>query len=241
MQYTFSYEKEGDAMTLRTFVTILVSLVLIQAAALAQSAPPTLVYKINMGTGAKTGSIDYTMDVVIKSTNPDGSRSASLTIHAPKMPPINNKTMDATLSPFGAITVGSTGEMPKGNFNPFNMGQAKQMAEATNGPMVQMMINPFNTFANGLANAPSFKNGVTWHSQSNEAMADITYTVTSHEQRNGRDTAIVTMKSAPNGPFVTGQGNYDPAARLVVAVHCEIRQTADAKEAQVLDMAMNNP
>lgn len=229
-------------MTSRSFVPILVSLVLMQAVALAQSPPPpTFVYKINMGAGAGTGSMDYTIDVAIKSTNPDGSRPASLTIHAPKMPPLNNKTMDATLTPFGAISVGSTGEMPKGNYNPFNAAQVKQMAEASNGPMMQMVLNPFNTFASGLSKAPSFKNGATWQAHSNEAMADVTYTVTGHEQRSGHDTAVITMKSSSTGPTVAGQGNYDPGSRLVVAVHCEIRQTADAKQAQVLDVAMQNP
>lgn len=223
----------------RTFATILFSFVLTQAIALAQSPPQALSYKVTMSAGAGTGSMDYTMDVAIKSTNPDGSRAAALTVHAPKMPPLNNKTMDATLSPFGAITVGSTGDMPKGNYNPFNAGQVKQMAQASNGPMMQMLIGPFNTFANGLAQAPSFKNGATWHARSNEAMADVTYTVTGREQRNGRDTAIITMTSSSSGPSVTGKGNYDPASHLVIAVHCEIRQTADAKEAQVIDAALN--
>jgi hypothetical protein len=227
-------------MTQRTFPTILASFILVQGLAIAQSPPATFVYKINMSGGAGTGSMDYTMDVAIKSTNPDGSRPASLTIHAPKMPPLDNKKMSATFTPFGAITVGSTGEMPK-NYNPFNAAQVKQMSEASNGPMVQMLIDPFNTFANGLSKAPSFKNGATWQARSNEAMADITYTVTRHEQRNGHDTAVITMKTPSNGPSVTGQGIYDPASRLVVAVHCEIRQTPDAKEAQVLDVAMNSP
>jgi hypothetical protein len=228
-------------MTYRRFATILVSIFLMQGIALSQSPPPTFVYKINMGAGAGTGAMDYTMDVAIKSTNADGSRPASLTVHAPKMPPMNNKTFDATLTPVGAITVGSTGEMPKGSFNPFNMAAAKQQAAAANGPMLQMLMNPLNVFANGLSNAPSFKNGATRQAHSNETMADITYVVTGHEQRNGHDTAVITMKSSPDGPSVTGQGNYDPASHLVVAVHCEVRQTADAKEAQVLDMAMSSP
>lgn len=227
----------------RTFATILVSLFLMQAVAIAQSAPPpAFAYKIAMSAGAGTGSMDYTMDVAIKSTNADGSRPVSLTIHAPKMPPLNNKKMDATLTPYGAISVASTGQMPTGGFNPFNTAQVKQMQQASTGPMMQMLINPFNTFANGLANAPSFKNGATWQAHSNEAMADIKYTVTGHEQRNGRDTAVITMTTpASSGPSVTGKGNYDSASHLVVAVHCEIRQTPDAKEAQVLDVAMNGP
>lgn len=229
-------------MTHRTFATFLISLTFLQGVAIAQSAPPSsFVYKITMSGGAGTGSMDYRMDIAIRSTNPDGSRPASLTIHAPKMPPIDNKTMAATLTPFGAITVGSTGEMPKGSYNPFNAAQVKQMSEASTGPMMQMLINPFNTFANGLSKAPSFKTGSAWQARSNEAIADITYTVTRHEQRNGRDTAVIAMKSSPNGPSVTGQGNYDPASRLVVAVHCEIRQSPDAKDAQVLDVAMSGP
>lgn len=226
-------------MTYRIFGSMLLCVLFIQTIALAQSPAPTFVYKITMGAGAGTASMQYTMDVAIKSTNADGSRPASLTIHAPQMMPIDNKTLNATLTPFGGITVGSTGEMPKGNYNPFNLGQAKQMSEASTGPMMQMMINPLNTFAAGLSSAPSFKDGVTWQAQSKETMALITYTVTGHEQVNGRDTVVITMKSSPDGPSVTGQGDYDPAARLVVAAHCEIRQTAGAKEAQVFDVAMN--
>jgi hypothetical protein len=226
-------------MTHRTFATLLALCVLMQAVAFAENPPPpTFVYKITMSAGAGSGSMDYTMDVAVKSTNPDGSRPASLTLHAPKLPPMNNKTVGATLSPFGAITVGSTGEMPKG-YNPFNAAQVKQMQDAASGPMVQMLINPFNTFANGLSKAPSFKTGSTWQARSNETMADVTYTVTGHEQRNGRDTAVITMQSPPNGPSVTGRGYYDPASHLIVAVHCEIRQTPDAKDAQVLDVAMS--
>jgi hypothetical protein len=206
-------------MAHRTFAAALTSFLLWEATALAQSPPaPTFVYDITMSAGAATGSIRYTMDVAIEFTNPDGSRTASLTIHAPKMPPLDNKTANATLSPFGAITVGSTGEMPKGNYNPYDAANVKQAAAASTGPMMQMMINPLNTFANGLSKA-----------------------VTRHEQRNGRDTALITMKTSSNGPSITGQGNYDPVSRLVVAVHCEMRQNADAKDAQVLDAAINAP
>ncbi len=219
--------------------TLLLSM---QSVAIAQSPPPTtFVYKMTMGAGPGSGSMDYTMDVAIKSTNADGSRAAALTLHAAKMPPVDKKTFDATITPFGVISVASTGEMPTGHFNPFSAAQAKQEAQAAQGPMLQMMVDPLNTFAGGLSKAPSFKNGATWQAQSGAAMTIITYTVTGHEQRNGRDTAIITMKSAPNGASVTGQGNYDPAGRLVVAVHCEIRQTADSKEAQVLDVAMISP
>lgn len=224
-------------MARQTLGPILILVFLMQAVALAQGPPSTYVYKMTMSS-AGTGSMDYTMDIAIQTANPDGSRQATLTIHAPKMPPLNNTSMDATLSPFGAIIVGSTGEMPK-NFNPFNIGQAKQMQRASNGPMIQSFLTPFNTFASGLSNAPSFKNGATWKALSNDTMAEVTYTVTRHEQRNGRNTAVVTMKTGSNGPSVTGQGNYDPASRLVVALHCEIRQTADAKQAQVLDAVMS--
>lgn len=227
-------------MTHRIFVTLLGLFLLTQAVALAQSPPPTFSYKITMSGGAGTGSMDYTMDVTIKGTNPDGSRQAGLTIHAPKMPPVDNKSMDATLSPFGAITIGSTGEMPK-HFNPYNIAQAKQMAQFANGPMMQMIINPLNAFANGLAAAPSFKTGATWQAHSDEAMADVTYTVTGHEQRGGHDTAVIAMKSSSSGPSVSGRGNYDLVSHLVVAAHSEIRQTADAKQAQVLDVVLNGP
>lgn len=227
-------------MWYRTFASMLAALVLFQAVAAAQTqTEPTFTYKMTAGAGAGTGSMDYSIDVAVKSTNPDGSRPATLTVHAPKMPPIDKKTFSATLTPVGAITVGSTGDMPK-HFNPYNTGQVKQMAAAANGPMLQMLINPLNVFANGLSMAPSFKNGATWKAHSNETMADVTYTVTGHENRNGHDTAVITMTSS-SSPSVTGQGRYDPAAHLVVAVHCEIRQTPDAKQAQVLDAAMAGP
>src|SRR5689334_15699024 len=114
-------------MTYRTFAAILVSFVFAQAVAVAQTATPSFVYKVTMSAGAGTGSMDYTIDVAIKSTNADGSRPVNLTIHAPQMPPLNNKAMDATLTPYGAISVGSTGQMPTGSYNPFNAAQVKQM------------------------------------------------------------------------------------------------------------------
>ncbi len=227
---------------MKRFAMVFAVLLLAQTVALAQSPPPpTFVYKATMGAGPGTGSMDYSIDVAIVGTQADGTRTAALTMHAPKMMQLNNKTLDATISPFGALAVGSTGEMPK-NYSPYNMAAAKQMSQAAQGPMVQMMLNPMNTFANGFAKAPALKTGATWHAFSNEAMADIQYTVTGREQRNGRDTVIVTMQTpSSSGPSVTGQGNYDPAAHLVVAAHCEIRQTAQDKNGQILDVAMSNP
>jgi len=228
---------------MKRFASVFVLLLLSQAVAVAQSPPPpTFVYKMTMGAGPGSGSMDYSMDVAITATQPDGTRNAKVTMHASKMPPIDNKTLDASISPFGALNIGSTGEMPKGNFNPYNMAAAKQMSEAAQGPMVQMMINPMNAFANGFAKAPALKLGATWHAFSNEAMADVQYTVTGREQRNGRDTVVVTMQTpSSSGPSVTGQGNYDPAAHLVVAAHCEIRQAAQDKNGQIIDVAMANP
>lgn len=226
-----------------SFAMVFASLFLAQTVALAQSpAPPSFIYKINMSAGPGTGSMDYSMDVAINATMPDGTRKATLTIHAPKMMQLNNKAVDATISPFGALTIGSTGEMPK-NFNPYSVADAKKMSEAAQGPMVQMLINPMNAFANGFAKAPAaLKPGATWQAFSNEAQATVQYTVTGREQRNGRDTVVVTMQSTPgSGGNVTGQGNYDPAAHLIVNVHCEIRQTAQDKNGQVIDVAMVNP
>jgi hypothetical protein len=229
-------------MTYRTFAAIVLTFVLAQAVTAAQNAPPAMfVYKMTMSAGSGSGSMDYSLDVAVKSTNPDGSRASSLTIHAPKMPPIDKKTVDATLTPSGAITIGSTGDMPKGNINPYNSAQMKQMQAASIAPMLQSMIAPLNAFASGLAAAPSFKNGATWQAHSDEAMADVTYTVTGHEQRNGRDTAVITMKSSSSGPSVSGHGNYDPVAHVVVAVHCEIRQTAGAAQGQILDASLSGP
>jgi hypothetical protein len=225
-----------------TFALILLSFVVAQTIAVAQSPPPaTFVYKITMGGGPGTGSMDYTMDVAIISTQPDGARKATLTLHAPKMMPVDKKQFDATISPFGVLTVASTGEMPK-NDNPFNMAAAKQMAQAAQGPQLQMMINPLNVFANGFAKAPTLKQGATWHVFSNETGADVQYTVAGREQRNGRDTVIVTMQNPSNsGATVSGQGNYDTAAHLVVNVHCEIKQTPQDKNGQIIDVAMANP
>lgn len=225
-----------------SIATVLLSFVLVQAIAAAQSPPPpTFVYKMTMGAGPGTGSMDYTMDVAITSTEPDGTRKATLTLHASKMMQLDKKSVDATISPFGGITVGSTGEMPK-NYNPFDIAAGKQMAQASQGPMVQMMINPLNTFANGFEKAPPLKPGATWHVFSNQTGADVQYTVTGQEQRNGRNTVVVTMKNPSNtGASVTGQGNYDPVAHLVVAMHCEIRQTPEDKNGQIVDVAMANP
>ena len=134
-----------------------------QTVAFAQSPPPpTFVYKIRMGAGPDRGSMDYTMDVAIGSTAPDGTRKAIVTLHAP------------------------------------DIGAMKQASQAAQGPMVQMMINTMNVFANGIAKAPSLNRGATWHVSSNERQADVQYTVTEREQRNGGDTVVVAMKSSPS-------------------------------------------
>lgn len=86
-------------MVRQPFDEISVAVVLMQTGALAQSTPPMFVYKITMTPRTGTGSTDYAIDVAIKSTNPDGSRQALLTVHAPKMPPIDGKSMDASTMP----------------------------------------------------------------------------------------------------------------------------------------------
>jgi hypothetical protein len=227
-------------MKCRVSGAVLASLVLTSAVAIAQQAPAAagFVYNMKMGAGQGSGAMDLSMGFTIKSAEPDGTRKATLTVKAPKMPPLNGKQVDATISPAGAIEIGSTGDIPK-HYSP---ADAKALSVAATGPMLQMMINPLNAFAKGCGLAPSQNAGTSWHAFSNEAQSDVVYTITGREQRSGRDTIVVTMKSASSaGPSLTGQGDYDPAAHLVVTVHAEFKQSAQATMGQVLDVEMAQP
>lgn len=222
------------------FGAVIAALLLTSALADAQQTPAAagFVYDLKMGAGPGSGAMDLSMAFTIKSAEPDGTRKAILTVKAGKMPPLNGKQVDASISPAGAIAIGSTGDMPK-NYSP---AEAKALSSAATGPMLQMMINPLNAFANGCGLAPSQHAGTSWHAFSNEAQSDVVYTITGREQRSGRDAIVVTMKSTSSaGPSLTGQGTYDPAAHLVVTMHAEFKQSAQATTGQILDVEMAQP
>lgn len=232
-------------MKSRNLVTLTVLLALANTAAAAQSAPPstpTFIYQIAR-SGAGGPSSTMSLDVAVLSTQPDGTRKASLVVHAPKMP-VDNQRIDATISPSGSFSLASTGTMPQ-HFNPFSAHDIKAAQQTSVGPMVQMMIGPINAFASAFANAPaSLKTGATWHAFSYETGGDVIYTVTGNEQRNGRDTIALSMKSAgasTTGATVSGQGLYDATGHVVVAVHSEMRQSASANVMQMVDVALKTP
>jgi hypothetical protein len=153
----------------------------------------------------------------------------------PQMPPLDGKQMDATISPAGAISIGSTGEMPK-NYSPTQIAAA---SAAMSGPMVQQFINPLNTFAAAVAAAPSQKTGTSWHALSPEQI-DVVYTITGRQAQSGHDTLAVKMASpSGNGPSISGQGNYDPSAHLVVTLHSEVRQSPGGPSS-ITDVALGS-
>lgn len=200
-------------------------------------AVPGFTYNMKLGTGQRT-SMDISMAVTVTSTDSGGTRSASIVVGAPKMPPLNGKKVGATISPAGEITIASTGDVSQH----FSVANAKAMSDAAMAPMLQMMIDPLNVFAAGCGAAPSQKIGTSWHLYNTMTQANVLYTITGHERRSGRDTLAVTMSTpAATGAAYSGQGNYDPAQHLVDSVHVELRRSGQAGPAQVVDAALNSP
>jgi len=201
------------------------------ATAQQSSVPASFAYNVKMGTGSGP-SVTLALSVAVQSTASDGSRQAEVTVHIPWMRPLDGKRMNATLSPFGAIQIASTGDINKS----YSQMQVAAESQAASGPMVQNFISPLDTFADALAAAPSQKAGTSWHAAAMQ-FVDVVYTITAHQQQNGRDTLSVTWASQGTGPAINGQGNYDPVAHLVVSLHSELRQAAGG-QAAVTDIAM---
>lgn len=222
-----------------TFVSALPALLLtICVPAIAQQTPaaPGFTYSMKLGTGQGTG-MDVSMAVTVTSTDSGGTRSASIVVGAPKMPPLNGKKVGATISPAGEITIASTGDLTQ-RFSPAN---GKAMSDAATAPMLQMMLDPLNVFAAGCGAAPSQKIGTSWHLYNTMMQVDVLYRITGHERRAGRDTIVVRMVTpSPSGAAYRGQGDYDPARHLVANVHVELSRGQGAP-AQVVDAALNNP
>jgi hypothetical protein len=191
---------------------------------------------MKMGSGPGGGTIGLSLGFAIKSAAADGTRQAAMLVHFPMMRMMDGKKLDVTISPSGAVTVGSTGEI-KAHYSPSQMKEASTAAQA---PMMQMFLNALNWFADGCAAAPSQKVGTSWHAFNTFVQSDIVYTVTGHEQQAGHDTIAVTMKSAGGGMSLSGQGNYDPVAHLVVSVHSQLQQ-APGTPAQVVDAQIATP
>ncbi len=208
----------------RIFGTALPVLLLISAPAAAQVASPNaFVYNMKLSSGQR--GMDISLAFTVTATDSDGNRKAVAVVRAPKMVPLDGKKFDVTVDRAGVITVGSTGTFTTGG-----AAEAKANSAAAIGPLLQMMINPLNVFAAGCAAAPSQKVGTTWHAYSSAVMTDVVFTITGREQQGGHNTIAVTMSSPGSGASVTGKGNYDPAARVVVNVHSEVRQAAGARE-----------
>jgi hypothetical protein len=215
---------------------LLPSLLLCSASAMAQQSgsPANFVYTIKTGMGGPS-TLDISLAVTVTSTSRDGTRNANIAVHMPHMP-LDGKNVDATISPAGAITIASTGQFDtKGGYS----AQSIQANEAAaTAPMLQNMIAPLNTFASGCGKAPSQKTGASWHSL-DETRNDMIYTISGREQRGGRDTLAITMKSATGASATaSGQGNYDPVAHLVVSLHSETHQM---QAMQIVDVALTNP
>ena len=200
----------------------------------SQTSP--FVYNLKLGTGQGMG-MNVSLAVDVRSMAADGTRVAKVTVKAPQMPPIDGKEVDASISPAGAITIASTGDMPQS----YSPAQMKQASQAAMGPMIQMLINPLNTFAAGCAAAPLQNVGTSWHALSPEHI-DVVFTIIGHQQIAGRDTLAIRMSSpSPGGPSYSGQGNYDTDAHLVVSLHSELHQSGQGGPSQVVDVAMTAP
>jgi|GEM_PF-4709028 len=219
------------------FGLLLPSMLLPAAVAGAQQgqAPASFAYNLKAGMG-QGPTLDLSLAVTITSTAQDGTRRANIVVRMPRMP-LDGKKVEATISPAGALMIASTGQF---NTSPgMNPQSIKTNAEAATAPMLQNFIAPINSFASGCAKAPSQKPGATWHAYSKELNADVIYSISGREQHAGRDTLAITMKSASGASAtVSGHGNYDPAAHLVVNVHSEVIQSVDPSATQVLDAAL---
>lgn len=184
-----------------------------------------------MGAGKGTG---MTLVLAVDRINPDGSAHANGSFQVAGMPKGMVPPIDTTISPSGAIV---TKQIP--NVHPhYGWSTQEQLAVASNqmvlGLQNQLAMVNFNAFADGCARR-TLHIGDSWESPSERfAGMNLRYKVTGREQHLGHDAFAVSMQSADNS--MTGQGYYDPAAHLVVAVHSEM---TNAKEAAIFDVALH--
>ncbi len=219
---------------------ILPLLLPMSAVAVAQqgSATQGFVYNMKMGD-AKSGSMDFSMAFTIKATAQDGTRNASLVVKSPKIPPLDGKKLDATISPAGAISIGSTGDITK-HYSVLQSscrGGRRDWPDAANAYQPHQRLC-FGLLAYALAEIRNILACVFERKPGGRRLHH-------HRARASLPVAIrsfVTMKGASDsGPSVTGQGNYDPVAHLVVNLHSILRLTPQAAQGQEVDVAMANP
>ncbi len=143
---------------------------------------------------------------------------------------------ETTISPAGEI-------LP--NYDPSqkvvaNMSQAQVMALASNSIAEALLMNlrPFNMFAAACAAQSSLQSGHTWRAPAPGApQADMQYTVLSTQQHAGRTTYTVGVQSDAASPFtLKGQGDYDPAARLLINFHADMSSNG---QGEVVDLTLN--
>ncbi|MBV8636827.1 MAG: hypothetical protein JO322_02010 [Candidatus Eremiobacteraeota bacterium] len=224
----------------------LIALLLTSAvAAQQQPAAQTIVYSATMnGQGGRMGSggqtIAFTLNVAIKSVDPDGTRHATIAMQAQGMPGVDKAPEDATMTPAGAILPKDTA-VGKPHAN---MTEAESYALAATGigAMLSMQLRPFNSFAETCAKQKALVAGMSWHadSQIGNAPVDTIYTVKGTEQKAGHNATLVTLQDASSGGAeLKGQGYYDPVAHLVVAIHYELH-SPNSPESEVFDIGLVN-
>jgi hypothetical protein len=196
-------------------------LIAVNGAALAQQPAPgqSLQYKITQGA-AKGPSQDYTLNISIASTDPDGTKHGTVVIDAPFKQKSN--PTDVTVSPAGAVNVKM--DMNPPGFHMF-MSKAEQQNAQSQGVVssIMMAMSTFNQVATACGQQKALKPGATWNSSagSNFIATELTFTAKGMEQHGGRNTMHVTFQNASTTAQmqITGEGYYDPAAHLVVSTH----------------------
>lgn len=199
-----------------------------------------LVYTVKTTQAAGGPGMDAKVTINVDRIETDGSAHANATIDMSHMP---SAKVEATISRFGEI-VGKSDVQPATGFQmPLTPAAGKklyekQMAAAAPG-MLQMNVMAINAIASAVARHKTLKAGASWQAPGPGSMVDdITYKVTGREQHLGRDSYVIALQSPPGASSTTtGTAYYDPAAHVVVALHCEMKmsqgnQVVDAELAQ---------
>lgn len=208
------------------------------ASAQQRNSGDRIVYATQMGANPQQ-TIKNTVTLTIDRTDKDGSAHALLTIDAPHMPQFKG---EATVSPVGEILTKTNAAMPDipkiGQEKAASKKMYEQEMAVAGGGMVTMYFRSFNAFAAAVGNRKKLKAGDTFKAAGFGPGDQITYKVTGREQHLGHDSFVVTMQSAPGAMVaISGQGYYDAAAHLVVALHTD--ESMQQQGAQSLDITLS--
>lgn len=206
--------------------------VLVASAALAnvqeRKAGDTIVYDLKVGgpPGPSGPAMSGPITLALERVDGDGNAHAKTSMSVAGMA----ATFESTISPDGAIVpvydpkLGYHAQMSRAELDAF-VENKLALAIGTN-------LRPFNAFAAACAANGALRDGATW--QAPLEGGTLSYTVTGHEQRSGRNVAVVTAKAARDAATtISITGDYDAVARLVVAFHAEM---ASGGQTETIDM-----